>query len=145
MRPMCPDRPQARTIGGTIWTRTDTSRPEPVGWRPKGRCSVGNVVTIQPCSKNEDALHPTDRKKQKIVGPPRGPATKQRKLLSVKVTCENEPCDVKVKGKARTPGEKVKLKTQQVFLQAGETKKLRLEATSRRAVRTARSSWSRRR
>jgi hypothetical protein len=102
--------------------------------------SVDDVVTTQPCSQRKSpVVRLTGKKKQKIAGPQVRPddgrAQRQRKLLSVKVTCENEPCDVKVKGKARTSGEKVRLKTQQISLQAGETKKLRLEATSKPEVR----------
>jgi hypothetical protein len=84
------------------------------------------------------ALELSGRKKQKPIGPQLKPAGKQknenRKLLSVKVTCLNDPCQATVKGKAKAPGASVKLENQQLSLQAGETRKLRLSATSRKAL-----------
>ena len=75
------------------------------------------------------------RKKQKPVGPSVPPKGKiknaQRKLLSVKVTCLNEACNVTLSGNAKAGGEKVKLQQQQISLQGGELRKLRLPATSR--------------
>jgi hypothetical protein len=77
------------------------------------------------------------------VSPADTRAKKQGKLLSVKVTCENERCDVRVHGRARTSGEKVKLKTQHISLEAGETRKLRLEAASRSDVREMKAALRR--
>jgi hypothetical protein len=67
----------------------------------------------------------TGKKKQKPVGPQVKPGKARaknpnRKVLSVKVTCQNQPCEATVKGKAKAQGEKVKFKTQTVSLQAGE-------------------------
>lgn len=102
--------------------------------------SVDDVVTTQPCSQRKaPAVRLTGKQKQKIAGPQVRPRRErvngQRKLLSVKVTCENEPCDVQVTGKAKASGQKLKLETHHISLQAGEQRKLRLEATSKRAVR----------
>jgi hypothetical protein len=75
----------------------------------------------------------TARLNQKVVGPQVKPAGKAKnaagKIISVKVTCQNSPCTVNLKGKATAPGEKVKLKGPQLSLQAGETKRVRLTAS----------------
>jgi CSLREA domain-containing protein len=81
----------------------------------------------------------TGRKKQKPVGPQVKPGSQRaknpnRKLLSVKVTCQNKPCEATIKGKAKAPGEKVKFKPQKVSLQPGETKRVRLTAKSKKQV-----------
>jgi hypothetical protein len=73
------------------------------------------------------------RKNQKIAGPQVKPANNKaknanRKLVSVKVTCQNKPCTADIKGTATVAGEKVKLKGPQVSLQPGETKRVRLSA-----------------
>jgi hypothetical protein len=80
----------------------------------------------------------TGRKKQKPVGPQVKPANhraknQNRKLLSVKVSCD-KACTVSLGGNAKSPGEKVKFKSQTVSLQAGETKRVRLSATSKKAL-----------
>jgi hypothetical protein len=49
-------------------------------------------------------------------------------VVSVKVTCHVKPCTVDVKGKAKAPGEKVKLKGPEISLQPGETNRVRLSA-----------------
>jgi hypothetical protein len=75
-------------------------------------------------------LEITGRKNQKIIGPQQPPKGKAKnnpgKLLSVKVTCLNSPCNATIKGKATASGEKVKLKAQTISLQPGETKRVRL-------------------
>jgi hypothetical protein len=110
--------------------------------------SVDDVVTTQPCTQRKSpVVRLTGRKKQRIAGPQVRPAGtragKQRKLLSVKVTCENEPCDVRVEGKATSSGDKVKLKPQHISLEAAETRKLRLEAASRSDVREMKAALKR--
>jgi hypothetical protein len=78
----------------------------------------------------------TGRKKQKPVGPQVAPANHKAKnnpgkILSVKVTCQNSPCTVNLKGTATSPGQKVKFKGPKISLQSGETKKVRLSATGK--------------
>jgi hypothetical protein len=78
----------------------------------------------------------TGRKKQKPVGPQVKPSkgrakNPNRKVLSVKVTCQNQSCEALIGGKVKAAGEKLKFKAQSVSLQAGETKKLRLTGSKR--------------
>jgi hypothetical protein len=110
--------------------------------------SFDEVITTQPCTQRKSpVVRLTGRKKQRIAGPQVSPAgtraNKQRKLLSVKVTCENEPCDVRVGGRATTSGEKVKLTTQDISLEPGEIRKLRLQAASKSAVREMKAALKR--
>jgi hypothetical protein len=112
--------------------------------RPQGaRCDVGAFeveVAGQGAPGAQLIFDITGKKKQKPVGPQVKPGTGKaknpnRKVLSVKVTCQNQPCEATIKGKAKAPGEKVKFKTQTVSLQAGETKKLRLAGSKRQLAK----------
>jgi hypothetical protein len=72
------------------------------------------------------------RKNQKIIGPQLKPAGKAKndpgKVLSVKVTCENSPCDTTVKGTVKVGGAKLKLESEKISLEANETERVRLSA-----------------
>jgi hypothetical protein len=81
----------------------------------------------------------TGKKKQKPVGPQVAPANHKAKnnpgkILSVRVTCQNSPCTVDLKGNATASGEKVKFKGPQISLQSGETKKVRLSASGKQPL-----------
>ena len=80
----------------------------------------------------------TGRKSQKVVGPQVKPAGKAKntpgKILSVRVTCQNSPCTVKLKGTATAPGEKTKFKAPAFSLQSGESKKVRLSASGKQPL-----------
>jgi hypothetical protein len=86
-------------------------------------------------SVGELALDITGRKRQKPVGPQVKPANRakhvDRKLLSVRVTCTGEPCNVDLKGNAKAGGEKVKFRGPDLSLEPGQTQKVRLAGTPR--------------
>jgi hypothetical protein len=105
-----------------------------------GLCVLGELTAAVPPPQPPGAaagapltFDITGRKKQKPVGPQIPPANKAKnangKLLSVKVTCQVKPCTVDLNGKVKAPGEKVKLKTPEISLQPGETKKVRLRGS----------------
>jgi hypothetical protein len=76
----------------------------------------------------------TGKKVQKPVGPQLKPTRAKNdpgKILSVRITCLNSPCTVDLKGNAKTPGEKAKFKSNDISLQAGETRKVRLSVEGR--------------
>jgi hypothetical protein len=76
-------------------------------------------------------LNVTGRKKQKPIGPQLKPSRAKNdpgKILSVRVTCANSPCTVKLKGSATAGGEKAKFKAGGISLQSDETRKVRLSA-----------------
>jgi hypothetical protein len=79
------------------------------------------------------------RKNQKIIGPQVKPAGKAKnnagKVLSVKVTCENSPCNTTVKGTVKVGGAKLKLDSKKVSLQANETARVRLSASKNQVAR----------
>ena len=81
----------------------------------------------------------TGAKNQKPVGPQVAPANHKAKnnrgkILSVKVTCQNSPCTVDLKGNATASGQKVKFDAPQISLQSGETKKVRLSASGKQPL-----------
>jgi hypothetical protein len=74
-------------------------------------------------------LNITGRKNQKVIGPQLKPSRAKNdpgKILSVRVTCENSPCTVRLKGSAKGGGEKTKFKAGGISLEAGESEKVRL-------------------
>jgi hypothetical protein len=76
----------------------------------------------------------TGKKVQKPVGPQLKPTRAKNdpgKILSVRITCLNSPCTVDLKGNAKSPGEKAKFKSNDISLQAGETRKVRLSVEGR--------------
>jgi hypothetical protein len=81
----------------------------------------------------------TGRKNQKIIGPQLEPAGKAKnnpgKVLSVKVTCQNSPCEARVKGSVKVGGGKLKLQSENVSLQPGETQRVRLSGARNTVAR----------
>lgn len=108
-----------------------------------GLCVLGELTAAVPPPQGEQPVAGpqlvfdiTGRKNQKIAGPQIPPANHKaknanRKLLSVKVTCQVKPCTVDLTGKAKAPGGKVKFKTPEISLQPGETKRVRLTASKK--------------
>ena len=59
------------------------------------------------------------------------------KRVKVKLTCESGPCTVRATGKGKVGHLKIKLKPQELTLDAGETAKLKLKPKGRKSVRRA--------
>lgn len=84
-------------------------------------------------------LDVTGRKNQKIIGPQLKPTGRAKndpgKVLSVKVTCQNSPCNTTVKGTVKVGGAKLKLESEKVSLQPNETVRVRLSASKNQVAR----------